>query len=186
MESQNIAQSGSNRAGRIYMHFYACSRNSNVIGGNRFSAGAQAVVIIAATVARGAGSNFSRSANDVISPDRIDGAVPPRFFRATCLLPSYELLRRNEERHWKPVTPIENGNPSECYDSEEEKNAPSTRMYHEEDSIVSRGGWQKDEDWPQAAESNLPTESIPISRKQRRDQFSDVEYVVTNAMGRRR
>ena len=112
-DAQRIAARGLNRGGRIHMDFLARNRSGLLEGVHQAMSGPQAIVIADATMARDDGIQFYRSANDVFMPDGIDGVTPPLFIRSIRLLPSYDLLRANEDRMGKADETITNGNPSE-------------------------------------------------------------------------
>ena len=121
--AESISRNGLCRGDRLHIHFYACNRNGNIRGNQRVRLGSQSIVIAASNAARDAGIVFYGSSNDVISPDGIDGVIPPRLIRAVRLLPTYDLLWTNEDRVWKVNHPVINGNPFDHSDSERETHA---------------------------------------------------------------
>ena len=109
--AQNIAVHGLNRGDRVHMHFMPCDRDGVVAGVRQVREGSQALVIVTAVSARDAGIHFYRAPNNVILPDGIDGAIPPRIIRSIRSLPSFDLLWTNEDRQWKVPAIVKDGNP---------------------------------------------------------------------------
>ena len=128
------------------MHFYSRNRNGCLTGDQRGKLGARASVIITANAAGDAGIKFYRSAIDGVLSDGIGGVTPPRFIRASRLLPTYDLLRANEDRARMASLPHGNGNPRDGYDSEEENADAAIVPGFHETQLPPDEGWETDED----------------------------------------
>ena len=166
--ARSIAEHGLNRGGRIHMHFLACNRNGLAEGVNQVRAGSQAIVIAAATMARGVGIQFYRSANGVIPPNGIEGVIPPMFIRAIRLLHSYDLRWANEDRRRKVSEPVTNGNPFDGYGTAVEDDDVTTKLTSEQE---------------EESESEVDVRMVDTNAGSSTARRS--EYIVTSAADRR-
>ena len=133
------------------MHFYSWGRNGDLFGNHRMRGGSHAIIMASANYARDDGIQFARPANDIILSPGVNGVIAPVCIRAIRLLPTYDLIRNNEDRAWKLTPPILNVDPFAAQTSDMEyqvaaETVPqSSRLHRRNADDASRTAWETDE-----------------------------------------